>query len=94
MLHLFSYFVQGTVDALPSYNLTIGRRPNNYSIYKKIKLYANHGLENRNNAKFFGVNSRLDALQASVIDHRLNTLDKVIKKRRLRVFQKRMQKKK
>lgn len=55
---------------------------NNYSIYKKIKLYANHGLENRNNAKFFGVNSRLDALQASVIDHRLNTLDKVIKKRR------------
>tara|TARA_Y100000591_G_scaffold329716_1_gene358918 strand:- start:238 stop:1341 length:1104 start_codon:yes stop_codon:yes gene_type:complete len=55
---------------------------NNYTIYKKIKLYANHGLENRNNARFFGVNSRLDVLQANVIEYRLKTVEKIIKKRR------------
>ena len=47
---------------------------NNNKINKKLKLIRNHGLVDRNNIKFFGVNSRLDTLQAIVANHLLQNL--------------------
>ena len=56
---------------------------NNQSVYKKIKNLRSHYMEdNRNNVKEFGYVSRMDNLQAAVLNFRLNNLQKVIKKRR------------
>ena len=50
-------------------------------LYKKIKLLRNHGLKSRDNVEIFGVNSRLDSLNAEVLKFRLSKLNKVISKR-------------
>lgn len=55
---------------------------NNRSIYEKVKLYRNHGLYKRDDVRIFGVNSRLDSLNAVVLSMRLKKLKKIIKKRR------------
>ena len=56
---------------------------NNYSIYKKIKTLRTHGMEeSRNNVKVFGYVSRMDNIQAAVLNYRLLNLKKIIKKRR------------
>lgn len=52
------------------------------NIYEKIKLYRNHGLAGRDVVKIFGVNSRLDVINAQIIDFRLSKLKNVIKKRK------------
>ena len=55
---------------------------NNKKIADKLYLLRNHGLENRNNSKIFGYNSRLDTIQAVVANYKLkNKLDGVTKKR-------------
>lgn len=48
----------------------------------KAKLLRNHGLRNRNEISQFGYVSRLDTLQAAILNYRLQQLDKVIAKRR------------
>jgi dTDP-4-amino-4,6-dideoxygalactose transaminase len=48
----------------------------------KARLYRNHGQEGRDNTVIFGINSRLDVLNAEVLKYRLTRLDGVIKKRR------------
>tara|TARA_X000000950_G_C13919130_1_gene662453 strand:+ start:7744 stop:8853 length:1110 start_codon:yes stop_codon:yes gene_type:complete len=55
---------------------------NNRKIYERVKLLRNHGLENRNNAKYFGYVSRMDTIQAAILNFRLKNLEKVIEKRR------------
>jgi dTDP-4-amino-4,6-dideoxygalactose transaminase len=55
---------------------------NDENIYKKIKLYRNHGLRARDDVEIFGVNSRLDALHAEILSMRLKKLKKIILKRR------------
>ncbi len=56
---------------------------NNKTIYKKIKNLRTHGMEqNRNNVNEFGYVSRMDNLQAAVLNFRLKGLSKIIKKRR------------
>ena len=50
---------------------------NNSKIYNKIKLIRNHGLIDRNNIEIFGVNSRLDTLQAIVANHLLPKLKNI-----------------
>ena len=55
---------------------------NNRDLYDKIKLFRNHGIQSRDNVKIFGVNSRLDALNAEILSFRLGKLQSVIKKRR------------
>ncbi len=55
---------------------------NNQKFYKKIKSLSNHGMENRNVIKNFGYVSRMDNLQAAILNHRLKNLDNVIKIRR------------
>ena len=54
----------------------------NKNIEKKLKLLRNHGLINRNEIKIFGINSRLDTVQAVVANHLLSKLKYITKKRR------------
>ncbi len=56
---------------------------NNKTFYKKIKNLRTHGMEeNRNNVKNFGYVSRMDNLQAAILNFRLKKLKKVIRIRR------------
>jgi len=55
---------------------------NNKKIYEKIKLYRNHGLAGRDKVKIYGVNSRMDIINAEILKFRLKKLEKVIKKRK------------
>ena len=52
---------------------------NNKSIYSWMLKYRNHGMVDRDNIDFWGVNMRLQPLQAIVADNRLKILPKVIK---------------
>jgi UDP-2-acetamido-2-deoxy-ribo-hexuluronate aminotransferase len=54
---------------------------NNEILAKKIKLIANHGMAQRYNHEVIGVNSRLDTLQAAVLNVKLKYLDKFNKER-------------
>ena len=54
---------------------------NNKTYHDKIKLYRNHGLKGRDNVEIFGVNSRLDSINAEVLSFRLKKLKKIISRR-------------
>lgn len=54
-------------------------------IASKIRLYRNHGLKDRDTCLFYGVNSRLDSLNAEVLMYRLKRLDDVVARRRANV---------
>ncbi len=55
----------------------------NRKIYNKIKNLRSHGMEeSRDNVKSFGYVSRMDTLQAAVLNFRLKSLKKIIKLRR------------
>ena len=56
---------------------------NSKKYYNYIKLYRNHGLRGRDDVRIFGVNSRLDSLNAEVLSMRLKTLEKMISRRNL-----------
>ena len=55
---------------------------NNYKFYKKAKILRNHGLQDRNLVKNYGYISRMDVLQAAILNFRLNLLEGTITKRR------------
>jgi dTDP-4-amino-4,6-dideoxygalactose transaminase len=50
--------------------------------YEYIKKLTNHGLIDRNLCETFGYVSRMDAIQASILNERIKYLKSVIKKRR------------
>lgn len=50
-------------------------------IDRKVRLYRNHGLESRDDCVMYGVNSRLDVLNAEVLKYRLTRLEDVIARR-------------
>lgn len=54
-------------------------------IADKVRLYRNHGLKDRDTCLFYGVNSRLDSLNAEVLMYRLKRLDDVVARRRANV---------
>ena len=56
---------------------------NNKTIAHWMYKYRNHGMINRNNIEFWGVNMRLQPLQAVVALHNLKKINSVIKKRNL-----------
>jgi dTDP-4-amino-4,6-dideoxygalactose transaminase len=58
---------------------------NQKNLYDKIKIYRNHGLHGYNNIEFSGVNSRLDALHAAVVNLRLKKLNSNINYKRRNV---------
>jgi dTDP-4-amino-4,6-dideoxygalactose transaminase len=51
-------------------------------IEQKARLARNHGLFDRNTVENFGYVSRMDDLQAAILNYRLGKLDNIIKKRR------------
>ena len=55
---------------------------NNYSFFKKALIMRNHGLTNRNLVKKFGFLSRMDVLQAAILNYRIKNLNKTISERR------------
>ncbi len=55
---------------------------NNFGIYKKAKELRSHGMIDRDKVKNFGYVSRMDTLQAAVLNFRLKNLKEVIEKRR------------
>ena len=55
---------------------------NDVKLYEKCKMYANHGRIEKYNHKFEGINSRLDGLQAAVLNVKLKYLDKWNESRR------------
>ncbi len=56
---------------------------NNKKYYNQIKDLSNHGMTNRNIVKNFGYVSRMDNLQAAILNYKLKILKKVIRKRRI-----------
>lgn len=77
----------GAVSAHPLKNLNaIGDGglllTNDDEIAHKTRLYRNHGQAARDNTVIFGVNSRLDVVNAEVLKFRLTRLKDVIDKRR------------
>jgi len=55
---------------------------NSKKIYKYIADIKNHGMTNRNIVRNFGYVSRMDNLQAAILDFRILKLNNIIKKRR------------
>ncbi len=51
-------------------------------IAERIKLLRTHGLVDRNTVKYFGYVSRMDSIQAAILNYRIDKLDNVTKKRR------------
>ena len=44
-------------------------------LYEKLLKFRNHGLKNRDECEFWGINSRLDAIQAGIANIKLKYLD-------------------
>ena len=55
---------------------------NNDELARKARMFANHGRIEKYNHEFEGTNSRLDGLQAAILDVKLKHLDKWIERRR------------
>jgi dTDP-4-amino-4,6-dideoxygalactose transaminase len=55
---------------------------NDEAIYNKSRSYRNHGMVNRNIVNHFGIVTRMDNLQASILNYRLAKLETVTQKRR------------
>ncbi len=55
---------------------------NNDETARKLKMWRNHGMRNREEIDFWGYNSRLDTVQAAILLPRLRSLPAVIEKRR------------
>ena len=55
---------------------------NKKNFYLLAKSLQNNGMFGRNEVKHFGYLSRMDVLQASILNYRLSKLDELIKKRR------------
>ena len=76
----------GTTSFYPSKNLGgVGDGgaifTNDSNLAKNIRLIVNHGQEERYKYKVIGINSRLDAIQASILSFKLSLLDEFITKR-------------
>ena len=55
---------------------------NNKKIWEKAKLISNHGMSGRDKVEKFGFVSRMDNLQAAILNYRMKKLKKVINQRR------------
>ena len=55
---------------------------NDEKIYSEVKALRNHGMTDRNTVNKFGYVSRMDTIQATILNYRLGKLDEIIQKRR------------
>jgi len=58
---------------------------NDDEVARKVRLYRTHGLQDRDNCVMYGVNSRLDSLNAEVLKFRLDRLNSIVERRRRNV---------
>jgi len=58
---------------------------NDDEVTKKVRLYRSHGLADRDTCVMYGVNSRLDSLNAEVLKFRLDRLSAIVSRRRKNV---------
>ncbi len=58
---------------------------NDDDVARKVRLYRTHGIESRDNCVMYGVNSRLDSLNAEVLKYRLDKLADIVERRRSNV---------
>ncbi len=56
---------------------------NSSNYAKKIRMLRNHGLETRDNSRYFGFVSRMDNIQGEILNYRLKNINGIIKKRRM-----------
>jgi len=75
-----SFGIAGCFSLHPLKNLNAGGdggviTTNSKEIYEKIRILRNHGLRNRDECEAWGFNSRLDALQAAIVQAKLKYLD-------------------
>jgi len=59
---------------------------NDDTVNDKLRLWRSHGLVDRNTVETFGYVSRMDALQAAILNYRLKSVDEVISLRRRNAF--------
>ena len=59
---------------------------NDIKLYQKLLKLRNHGLRNRDECEFWGYNSRLDAIQAAILNVKLKYLEKWVNRRRKIAF--------
>lgn len=79
--------VAGITSFFPTKNLGSmgdggGIFTNDDILAEKMKMIANHGQKERYKFEIIGMNSRLDAIQAAVLNVKLKSLDSYIEKRR------------
>lgn len=55
---------------------------NDQHVYDQLLKLRNHGLVNGGEVETWGLNSRLDNIQAAILDHRLSKYEQVIRRRR------------
>ncbi len=55
---------------------------NDDAVYEKLLLLRNHGQKEVGDVVLWGLNSRLDNLQAAILNHRLKDYDRVVARRR------------
>jgi len=55
---------------------------NDASLYKKMKLIRNYGSSEKYKHECYGINSRMDEVQAAILIEKLNTLDELIHERK------------
>ncbi|MGH8222077.1 MAG: DegT/DnrJ/EryC1/StrS family aminotransferase [Woeseiaceae bacterium] len=58
---------------------------NDDEVARKVRLYRTHGLESRDSVVMYGVNSRLDSLNAEILKFRLERLKGIVDRRRKNV---------
>jgi len=78
----------GTISFFPGKNLGAygdagGIITNQANLFKKMKMYANHGGLVKHQHKIEGINSRMDGLQAAILDVKIRYIKKWIDQRRL-----------
>lgn len=76
---VFSFFPTKTLGAYGDGGMII---TNNESLYELALKYRTHGASSKYSYEYLGYNSRLDELQAAILNIKLNYIDESIKKRR------------
>lgn len=76
----FSFFPSKTLGGIGDGGCIV---TDNLSSYKKILKLRNHGINNKNEHEIVGGNSRLDSLNAFVLNEKLQIFDKIKRSRNL-----------
>jgi len=85
--HVGSFGTTGCFSLHPLKNLAASGdggviTTNDDNVYKYLQVARNHGLKNRDECEFWSYNSRLDNLQAALLNVKLKVLDKWTARRR------------